>query len=147
MSWQNLILETVRAIRPTSRVKVLEVRGAKRKEGQQEGQEHRFGEVGIPADPFYLPLSWVERPHSRKVEEGSRGWPAGSGRKARVFTYKRLKPDFVVVSRLDGGKVFYQRTVCHNGGRAQATYLLNYPDGHKEASRIISILNAILAFS
>ena len=74
--------------------------------------------------------------------DASRGWPAGNGRPARVVTYKVMKPDFFVVSGIEGGKVFYQRTIKSTKNRSMATYLLQYRDGDKTAEGYIKALTA-----
>lgn len=78
-------------------------------------------------------------------KETSRGWPAGNGQAARVVTYKLLKPDFFVVSGVQGGKVFYQRTIRKGG--VTATYLLEYRDGDRVAQGYIKSLSTGLKVS
>ncbi|MDK2010986.1 MULTISPECIES: hypothetical protein [unclassified Deinococcus] len=77
-----------------------------------------------------------------EYREASRGWPSAPGRPARVVTYKVMKPDFFVVSGIEGGKVFYQRTIKSAKNASMATYLLQYRDGDKTAQSYIKALTA-----
>ena len=71
--------------------------------------------------------------------EAARGWPASPGRPARVVTYKLFKPTFFVVSGVENGQVFYQRTVPNRRAGTYATYLYTYPDGTSAAGTIKSL--------
>lgn len=77
-----------------------------------------------------------------EYREASRGWAAAAGRPARVVTYKVLKPTYFVVSGMEGGKVFYQRTIKSTKNGSMATYLLQYRDGDKTAESYIKTLTA-----
>ena len=70
-----------------------------------------------------------EASYGDQFNEGSRGWPASPGRPARVVTYKRFSPAFFVISGVENGKVFYQRTIFNKREQIYATYLFTYPDG------------------
>lgn len=74
--------------------------------------------------------------------EASRGWAAAPGRPARVVTYKLFRPQFFVVSGLEGGQVFYQRTIRSATSPSMATYLLQYRDGDRTAAGYIKSLTA-----
>ena len=80
-----------------------------------------------------------------RFREDVRGWPTGNGRSARVVTYTLRKPTFYVVSGLENGKIFYQRTLNNSRSGTYATYLLTYPEGHA-ANTLIKALNSSFHF-
>lgn len=77
--------------------------------------------------------------------EAARGWPAEAGKAARVVTYKLFRPGFFVVSGLENGRVFYQRTI-YVKGKAYATYVLEYRDGNRVAEGYLKQLTTSLKF-
>ena len=80
-----------------------------------------------------------------RFREDARGWPVGNGRSARVVTYTLHRPTFYVVSGLENGKIFYQRTLNNPRSGTYATYLLTYPDDHA-AGTFIKSLNVSFHF-
>lgn len=86
-----------------------------------------------------------EASYAGQFSEAARGWPASPGRPARVVTYKLFKPGFFVVSGVENGKVFYQRSVSNKRDGTYATYLFTYPDGNA-AGKAIKSLNATFHF-
>jgi hypothetical protein len=91
---------------------------------------------------------WAMEPFTYEglYRDAARGWPAEGQHGARVVTYKLFRPGFFVVSGLENGKVFYQRTIHSARKGAYATYVLEYRDGDRVAERYLKGLTTSLKF-